>query len=94
MTSYRPEYWRERAKKTRSKAESCRDINARNKLLRVAAEYEQLARRAEQWQTVGEQQQVRAALPANAVGTHQPISRSPELVLVYVNPSALRRESS
>lgn len=50
-----PRFWRERAEETRSKAESYRVAESeRKKLLRVAAEYEQLADRAEQWQTASQ----------------------------------------
>ena len=47
-----PRFWRERADETRTKAESFRLAESeRKRLLRIAAEYEQLDDRAEQWQT-------------------------------------------
>jgi hypothetical protein len=100
MTSYRPEYWRERAQRTRAKAEICRDRNMRDKLLRVVGEYERLARRAEQWHTV-EKVEIGVELPAGEQPSRRAgpgqISRPPGLVLVYVNPSvppAVRRGSA
>jgi hypothetical protein len=46
-----PKHWRIRAEQTRAKAESLwRDDAQKRKLLRVAAEYDQLAERAAQWQ--------------------------------------------
>jgi hypothetical protein len=44
-----PKHWRKRADATRAKADLLADQAARQKLLRVAQEYEQLAQRAEQW---------------------------------------------
>jgi len=47
-----PKHWRDRAEATRAKAESLwRDDALKQKLLRVAAEYDQLAERAAQWKT-------------------------------------------
>ncbi len=47
-----PRFWRERAEKTRAKAESFRIAEKeKERLLKIASEYEQLARRAEQWGT-------------------------------------------
>lgn len=43
-----PKHWRKRADATRAKADVLADQSARQKLLRVADEYERLARRAEQ----------------------------------------------
>ena len=46
-----PRFWRERADETRTKAESfCLAESERKRLLRIAAEYEQLDDR-EQWRT-------------------------------------------
>ena len=42
-----PKHWRKRADATRAKADLLADQAARQKLLRVALEYEQLAQRAE-----------------------------------------------
>jgi hypothetical protein len=42
-----PEHWRARAEETRSMAEGIGDLMAKATLLRVAAEYEQLALQAE-----------------------------------------------
>ncbi len=50
-----PQHWRDRAEETRAKAESLwRDDAQKLKLLRVAAEYDQLAERAAQWQTLSD----------------------------------------
>lgn len=46
---YDPKHWRKRADATRAKADVLADQVARQKLLRVADEYERLAQRAEQW---------------------------------------------
>ena len=46
-----PKHWRKRADATRIKADLLADQAARQKLLRVADEYERLAQRAEQWLT-------------------------------------------
>ena len=46
-----PKHWQKRAEATRAKAELISDERSRQKLLRVVQEYEQLARRAEQWLT-------------------------------------------
>jgi hypothetical protein len=97
MTSYSPEHWRSRAEATRIKAETCHAGNIRDKLLRVVAEYEQLARRAERWQPT-KVSQVTPELPAgnwqNPVGGRKHISGSTKLALVYVNPSVLREGSN
>lgn len=47
---YDPDHWRGRARATRTKAESLANGRPRDKLLRVAEEYEKLARRAQEWQ--------------------------------------------
>lgn len=44
-----PKHWQKRADATRAKAKLQDDERARQKLLRVADEYERLAQRAEQW---------------------------------------------
>jgi hypothetical protein len=45
-----PDYWRERAEETRTQADRLWiDENQKQRLLRVAEEYDQLAQRAEQW---------------------------------------------
>lgn len=46
-----PKHWRKRADATRAKADVLADQAARQKLLRVADEYERLAQRAEQFLT-------------------------------------------
>jgi hypothetical protein len=53
-----PRFWRDRAEETRTKAEAFRlaEID-KQRLLKVAAEYERLADRAEQWRTVSEAEQ-------------------------------------
>lgn len=49
------QFWRERAEETRAKADGYRLAESdKQRLLRVAAEYEQLADRAEQWMTIAE----------------------------------------
>lgn len=49
-------FWRERAEETRIKADGFRVAKSdKERLLKIAAEYEQLAERAEQWQTASEQ---------------------------------------
>ena len=48
--SLSPEYWLERASETRTKAESFSLERERERLLKVALEYEQLALRATRWQ--------------------------------------------
>ena len=48
---YNPKHWRKRADATRIKAAALADERSRQKLLRVAEEYERLAQRAEQWLT-------------------------------------------
>ena len=48
-----PRFWRDRAEETRTRAESFRVAEAeKQRLLKIAEEYEQLAVRAEQWRTV------------------------------------------
>ena len=42
-----PEHWRARAEEARTIAEAMRDAQARESMLRVALEYENLAQRAE-----------------------------------------------
>jgi hypothetical protein len=50
-----PRFWRDRAEETRTKAEGFRLAESdKQRLLRVAAEYERLADRAEQWRTTSE----------------------------------------
>jgi hypothetical protein len=52
-----PDYWRERAEETRTKAESFRiDKAQKQKLLKLAEEYDRLARYAEQWRYADELQ--------------------------------------
>jgi hypothetical protein len=43
-----PQYWHERADQTRKLAGGLRSTEAKTAMLRIAAKYEQLARRAEQ----------------------------------------------
>ncbi|KRR06471.1 hypothetical protein CQ12_16725 [Bradyrhizobium jicamae] len=47
--SYGPKHWRQRAEATRTKAESLDCLKSRDRLIRVAEEYDRLARRAEEW---------------------------------------------
>ena len=42
-----PKHWRELAEKTRVHAEQMKDPDSKRKTLRLAADYEELARRAE-----------------------------------------------
>jgi hypothetical protein len=50
------QFWRERAEETRNKADGFRIAKSdKERLLKIAEEYEQLAERAEQWQTASEQ---------------------------------------
>jgi hypothetical protein len=42
-----PKYWRDRAEETRTHAEQMRDPNSRRRMLRIAEDYEELAKRAE-----------------------------------------------
>jgi len=47
-------HWRDRAEETRIKAERTWNDSQKQMLLRVAAEYERLAEKAANWQTVAE----------------------------------------
>ena len=42
-----PKHWRERAEQARTVAKTMTDEHARKKMVRIAADYEELARRAE-----------------------------------------------
>jgi hypothetical protein len=45
---YDPDHWRERAEKTRAKAESFAHRQSKDRLLKIAEEYDRLAMHAEQ----------------------------------------------
>ncbi|MDA9413974.1 hypothetical protein XI04_26735 [Bradyrhizobium sp. CCBAU 11430] len=47
---YQPDHWRGRAEATRKKAEALIDGKAKDRLLKIALEYDKLARRAHFWQ--------------------------------------------
>jgi len=47
---YQPDHWRGRAEATRKKAEALADGRAKDRLLKIAEEYDKLARRAQMWQ--------------------------------------------
>lgn len=51
---YGSKHWRQRAEATRTKAVSLDCLKSRDRLLKIAWEYERLARRAEDWQTLRE----------------------------------------
>lgn len=46
---YQPDHWRGRAEATRKKAEALDDGRAKDRLLKIAEEYDKLARRAQMW---------------------------------------------
>lgn len=54
---YDPKHWRQRAEETRAKADRYASKSERQGLLKIAAEYEQIADRAEQWRGVPEAEQ-------------------------------------
>ena len=64
-----PKHWRKRAEATRAKADILADQSARQKLLRVADEYERLAQRAEQWLTTQKSRPTERWLLADARDT-------------------------
>ncbi|ODM72122.1 hypothetical protein A6452_41525 [Bradyrhizobium elkanii] len=47
---YEPDHWRGRAEATRKKAEALAYGRPRDRLLKIAMEYDKLARRAQDWQ--------------------------------------------
>lgn len=54
---YDPQHWREKAKDIRARADECASEVDRDMLSRIAAEYEQIADRAEERRPVSEAEQ-------------------------------------
>ncbi|MGY3560281.1 hypothetical protein ACVWXP_003550 [Bradyrhizobium sp. USDA 4463] len=50
-SKHQPGHWRSRAEATRKKAAALADGKAKDRLLKIALEYDKLARRAQVWQT-------------------------------------------
>lgn len=48
---YEPDHWQRRAEATRKRAEALPYGKPRDRLLKIAMEYDKLARRAQEWQT-------------------------------------------